>query len=178
MNTAIQDAIRARSERRPSEVFSLMGPLGIDAQVRIRKLNVGELADASRAAYEFQRATVVSLPAAYVARMLDDPAVIEDARCIEVLWRSFRDADDVSAPAFPSTQWIRENMTLDECRHLFGFYRLADMSDPVPAEVIEALIERAAAGDLETVRDLPVDVLIQLTAEATRRLREAHSAAA
>jgi hypothetical protein len=54
--------------------------------------------------------------------LIQDPDFLNDIKNVEALWRACRDADDPSLPAFPSPEWMLDNLDTDQIVALIRIY--------------------------------------------------------
>jgi hypothetical protein len=110
-----------RIERRPSIEVDLSAVIrdgSVTGTLRLRALTVAEECDATEAAVAFRKRALSALPEKHATAFLEDATFLEDAKYTERLWRACRLADDVSKPAFPSADWMRQHFTVDEMGRL------------------------------------------------------------
>lgn len=112
--SALVDSLKKRAaERECFDVKASEFSRGIGGSIKVRVLTVGEVSEATAAASRYRDATLSSL-SDRARELIDNPVFFRDAEMTEVLWRSCRDAEDTSKPAFPSSQWMRDHLTLAE----------------------------------------------------------------
>jgi hypothetical protein len=129
MNVA-QRIAEAAAARRGVVVKASSFARGVDGgEIRMRPLFVAEVNAAVEEAFKVRKALLASLPDAHAKRFLDDPSLLDDIKVCEMLWHACRDADDMTRPAFPSAQWMREHLTNDELSALDFFYHKACVAD-------------------------------------------------
>lgn len=145
---SLSELLEKRAAARPTVHVRLVDFLAgdIEGAIAVRALNVSEDGDATKAAVEYRRGLISQLPERFMREFLEDHSFLEDARSVEKLWRACRSVDDVSQPAFPSAQWMRENFTHDELQTLFGFYESAVMAAGRTVEVDRDVVAFMAAG--------------------------------
>lgn len=78
-------------------------------------------------------------------------ALFNNEGAVQVIYRSCRDASDLSKPAFPGPQAIREGLTADECGMLFQHYLTVQLElGPIIANMsndeFEAWVQRLDEG--------------------------------
>jgi hypothetical protein len=78
-------------------------------------------------------------------------SLYSNAVCVEILWRSCRDTDDLNRPAFPSPELIRRTLTTEECTRLFEHYltvqlELGPIVDKMSDAEVDAWIRRISEG--------------------------------
>lgn len=154
----------------------------IEGEVKLRPLFVAEINAAVESALKQRKSLLASLPESHARQFLDDPSFLEDVKVCEILWHACRDVDDVTKHAFPSSQWMREQMTNDELAALNCFYDRACQNDssvkePLTREDRIALTRGIAANADSDMPDrllakLPgivvADLLVWLAREAVR----------
>jgi hypothetical protein len=127
--SALAAALEARVQRRPSLTVPLSEVVrdgSVEGTVAMRALTVQEECEATEDAIAFRKRTLASLPEKHAQAFLDDPSFLEDAKHIERLWRACRQSDDLSQPAFKSSDWMRRHFTVDECRRLAEWFGRAE----------------------------------------------------
>lgn len=178
------ERIEAAASQRPSLVVTLKSFLAsdVEGEIRMRALNMAEESDAAKCAVDFRKAVLSALPDRFVQEFLADPTFLDDARTVEKMWRACRDADDVNDPAFPSAQWMRQQMTAEELTTLYGFYEKAIIAAGKTSEHIDrdqlmfiAYAAAAASTSSETDEQLMgiakpvlVDMFIRLSGEYSK----------
>lgn len=188
------DRIEEAANARPSIVVPLKSFLAseVDGEIRIRALNMAEESDANRAAVAFRKGVLADIPAQFVQEFLADPTFLDDARCVEKMWRACRNVDDVSEHAFPSAQWMRQQMTAEELTTLYGFYEKAVIKAGKTAEPIDrdqlmfiAYASAAASSSESTdgqlmglAKPVLVDMFIRLSCEYSKVVPPAAAALA
>jgi hypothetical protein len=63
------------------------------------------------------------------ARFSANDDAIENARAIEAMWHAFRLADDPDYPLFPSSKWMRENLTVQKVGQLANVYEMCEAAE-------------------------------------------------
>ena len=181
--TTIAERIKAHAAQRPTLTVELRSFLAsdIDGAIKMRALNVAEDSDAAKAAVAFRKGVLVDLPAQFVQEFLADPTFLDDARCVEKLWRASRDPADVSKPAFPSAQWMREQMTHEELQALYGFYeraveRAGRTPEPITDDAFTFLYHGCAANAERDVDSVLLPFTKPVLADLFVRLSVAHVA--
>lgn len=180
MNLA--ERIKAHAAARPMITVRLADFLAseIEGEIKMIALSSAEEADAVKAAVEYRRSLLTQLPEKFIREFLEDPTFLDDARSIEKLFRSARDADDPSKPAFPSAQWLREQLTIEELTCLFGFYEKAIVAasrtpEPIDEDAFVFLIHGSAANFGTDKADLALMRLSKsVLADLFIRLAERH----
>lgn len=179
--SSLAERIKAHAAARPTLDVPLRSFLAsdIEGSVKMRALNVAEDSDAAKAAVEFRKGVLASLPAQFVQEFLADPTFLDDARCVEKLWRASRDASDVSKPAFPSAQWMREQMTHEELQALYGFYERAieksgRTPEPITDDAFTFLYHGCAANADRNVDDVLMPLTKPVLADLFVRLSVAY----
>lgn len=109
--------LAARIESRPTlsvDMADIIRDGSVTGTIKLRALTVADECDATEAAVAFRKKALAALPERHAAAFLDDPSFLEDAKTTERLWRACRTDDDVTKPAFPSAEWMRQHLTVDE----------------------------------------------------------------
>lgn len=179
--STIAERIKAHAAARPTLDVPLRSFLAsdIDGSINMRALNVAEDSDANRAAVAFRKGVLADLPAQFVQEFLADPTFLDDARCVEKMWRAARDPDDLSKCAFPSAQWMREQMTHEELQTLYGFYERAieksgRTPEPISDDAFTFLYHGCAANADRNVDEILMPFTKPVLADLFVRLSVAH----
>lgn len=156
---SIVERIEQHARDRKSITVQLKDFLASDVEgaIRLRALNVSEESEATREAVEYQRSVLAQLPEKFVREFLDDPTFLADARSVAMLHRACI-AIDSDEHAFPSAQWMRENMTHEELQILWGWYMKAlamasRTQEPIDLDRVMVLTYAAAANPFNEVTD-------------------------
>lgn len=180
---SLTERIKAHAAQRPTLTVDLRSFLAseVEGAIKMRALNVAEDSDAAKAAVEFRKGVLSSLPAQFVQEFLSDPTFLDDARCVEKLWRASRDSADTARPAFPSAQWMREQMTHEELQALYGFYeraveRAGRTPEPIGEDEFTFLYHGVAANAERDVDRILLPFTKPVLADLFVRLAVAHVA--
>lgn len=152
----LADRIAEQAKARPCITVELTSFLSspIDGAIKMRPLFVAELNASVESALKVRKSLLAALPEQHARQFLDDPSFIEDVKVCEMLWHACRDCDDVSQHAFPSAQWMRENLTNDELAALDFHYQRACANDSPVKEPLDLdhrnAIVRACAETADT----------------------------
>lgn len=77
-----------------------------------------------------------------VQRLTNDPDFLTDMKTVEALWRAFLDAETPELPAWPSPEWMRDNLDSDQLAALLNLYEhVRQKRGPRPWDISENWIE-------------------------------------
>ena len=152
--TSLSDAIKARAAKRPLTkvaAHEFLRDAPEDSCVYVRPLVVGERDDALACALKYRKALIADI-GEKAAHVLSDTSLVEDPTIVERVWRATVNED--GSHAFPSSAWMRDNMTAEEVAHLYGVLdavqRKASPTPPMDLDARESL-----AAYLASVSDNP-----------------------
>ena len=163
----ITDRLLAHAAKRPMVDVRMCDFLACEdsALIKIRALSADEDLEATKRAVEFRRGLLSTLPEKFSAALAEDPQILGDANSIETLFIACRDAENQAKTAFPTSAFMRENMTHEELSTLYGFYEKAVIKaskNPRPITEDELdVIQSGAAASAST--DAPDRVLMALS---------------
>lgn len=169
--TKLADAIKARAAARPLtrvEAGDFLRDAPEGCHVFVRPLVVGERDESLACAIKYRKGLIADI-GEKAAHVLADTSLVEDPTIVERVWRAT--VDDNGQYAFPSSAWMRDNMTAEEVAHLYGVLdsvqRKASPSPPMDLEDRERLAHYLASASSNPNADtavarLPREVLTDM----------------
>ena len=158
--TKLADAIKARAAARPLtrvEASDFLRDAPEGCHVFVRPLVVGERDESLACALKYRKGLISDI-GEKAAHVLADTSLVEDPTIVERVWRAT--VDESGSPAFPSSAWMRDNMTAEEVAHLYGVLdsvqRKASPSAPMDLKDRERLATYLASVYDEPASDVAV----------------------